>query len=597
MSWNVIFNHKWDDVLYDEVLKYIVLGVNPPSTHAHYRVIMKRLRTYTIHESNPESISYVHNGVLPWHMNRQTKESLLQSNEFVFKVVKESERDSVLKRFFKDPKDIKLNPKTILDGVLRNGFLGVSRRYIQHFLLSNDGVQFIREFKLQSIKPVIKSYRPQYPFELWQMDFIQFDQPTLIHANKGYVYILVIIDIFSKFVYLFPTKTQSELTVANIINKIGLSGDIPKILHSDNGGGFIGNNSLKTVCDSLHIRRIFGAAYSPQTQGFVENKNKYIKRLITNHMIQYKTNTYIDIVDRLAFSINNTKHATTGFTPMQIHRGREVPIRVYNEQLESFDLPEDASVERHVQNEQEFTTTRTNHVRQILQEVGEKREQIQKDKNVSGMYTYRYKTYRVGMKVKIATYQKYKHRDMYYIQPIIILFQNINNPNDRFKPRNPLRKGDQHVSTAKQFKITELKRYELKSEKWYANYICDIHSIVHKNQGDVMYNLRYTNANGDVYKVINFVESLYDRETEFEEFHKNQLVVHSDTLNAQSSSRKSAYGALFVEPNYPNIREHVNEQIPETDEGVPEEPIERIVTKGRKKKQRFRSLTTNNLLA
>ena len=43
------------------------------------------------------------------------------------------------------------------------------------------------------------------------------------------------------------------------------------------------------------------------------------------HFSKFKDYKYYDILDRIIFSINNTKHVVTGFTPMHVHRGRDIP--------------------------------------------------------------------------------------------------------------------------------------------------------------------------------------------------------------------------------------------------------------------------------
>jgi len=44
------------------------------------------------------------------------------------------------------------------------------------------------------------------------------------------------------------------------------------------------------------VEQIIGQAYSPQTQGFVENKNKQIKRLLKYYMINNDNNKYYELL-------------------------------------------------------------------------------------------------------------------------------------------------------------------------------------------------------------------------------------------------------------------------------------------------------------
>ena len=76
-----------------------------------------------------------------------------------------------------------------------------------------------------------------FPFEHWQMDLIDMSREDLRIANKSYTWIIVIIDIFSKFVYIHPIVNKEPNTVSAVLEKIFLSGDIPKKIQHDDGGG------------------------------------------------------------------------------------------------------------------------------------------------------------------------------------------------------------------------------------------------------------------------------------------------------------------------------------------------------------------------
>ena len=56
--------------------------------------------------------------------------------------------------------------------------------------------------------------------------------------NKGVGYILVIIDIFSRFLWLRPLKTKTGLNAANAFEKVFLEGRRPKYLRTDKGQEF-----------------------------------------------------------------------------------------------------------------------------------------------------------------------------------------------------------------------------------------------------------------------------------------------------------------------------------------------------------------------
>ena len=132
-----------------------------------------------------------------------------------------------------------MNQHTLFDAIFRQQLLGISRRYIQHALTNSPEFNLFRISKTIPLKPIVRSFRPKYPFEHWQMDFIDLNSGTIGYHNKGYRHVLVIIDIFTKFVYLKATKKNDSQTVAGVLHSIFLAGDVPRVLHSDNGPGFV----------------------------------------------------------------------------------------------------------------------------------------------------------------------------------------------------------------------------------------------------------------------------------------------------------------------------------------------------------------------
>lgn len=392
MNWNVVYAHAWPDTLYTDMVLFLKNGVfTGPALPDHIKKTFRR-RARTGYSVNPQDQIVLSVQTTPWN---QVNNRILVDNGaprgFTFKVVKASDRVGVLRRFMTDMRNVGTNAHMLVDRLHREGYLGISRRFVHQFLRSDPSTLALRVQTQPNIRTVIKSFRPSYPFEHWQMDLINMTGPnnTWIYQNKRYGYIFVIIDIFTKFVYIYPLKNKEGISIAMILNKLFLSGDIPDKLHSDKGGEFV-NGYVSKLCLDFKVKQIVGQAYSPQTQGFVENKNKQIKRLLKYYMINNDNNTYYDVIDQVAYTINNSKHGVTGFTPMQLHRGRQTernftvtnnePNNAANAFQTLFEEPADADLENYYSRQTVVYNERVRHVKNTLKGVASKRENTQRAK-------------------------------------------------------------------------------------------------------------------------------------------------------------------------------------------------------------------------
>jgi len=82
--------------------------------------------------------------------------------------------------------------------------------------------------------------------DLWQADVVEMRPYTRL--NRGYHYILTVIDVLSKYAWPVPLKTKNGNEVANAITKIIRDdGRCPKNLQTDRGKKFYNSNVQKTL--------------------------------------------------------------------------------------------------------------------------------------------------------------------------------------------------------------------------------------------------------------------------------------------------------------------------------------------------------------
>lgn len=78
--------------------------------------------------------------------------------------------------------------------------------------------------------------------ETWQADLV--DMRKYSRSNRGYNYLLTVIDNLSKYVWGIPLKNKFGTELTKALKNLFKKGRIPKNLHVDNGTEFY-NNQVK----------------------------------------------------------------------------------------------------------------------------------------------------------------------------------------------------------------------------------------------------------------------------------------------------------------------------------------------------------------
>ena len=110
-------------------------------------------------------------------------------------------------------------------------------------------------------------------FELMHMDLFGPTTYTSIGGNK---YGFVIVDDFTRYTWVFFLVDKSEVfdTFKSFVKRCHNDFETTiKRVRSDNGSEFK-NIRIDELCDEFRIRHQFSSKYAPQSNGFVERKNR-----------------------------------------------------------------------------------------------------------------------------------------------------------------------------------------------------------------------------------------------------------------------------------------------------------------------------------
>ena len=184
----------------------------------------------------------------------------------------------------------------------------ISRRYLYDFLSRQEVHQrYSQRKKATNIRPIVTSRAGA----MLQIDLIDMSKNP---SEEGFAYILNVIDVFSRKIWLQGLKRK---TLANVIPELNyIVQEIQKdykvdVIQSDNGNEF--NISFP------NIKHVQSRPYTPQAQGIVEKSNYMVKRIMFK-MLYGKEKQWTDpMLLEIEDVYNNTINRMTGKSPNELY--------------------------------------------------------------------------------------------------------------------------------------------------------------------------------------------------------------------------------------------------------------------------------------
>ncbi|XP_049451181.1 uncharacterized protein LOC125900323 [Epinephelus fuscoguttatus] len=175
-----------------------------------------------------------------------------------------------------------------------------------------------------NVRPTMKPREGKFPLPRYPGREIIIDYTDMGDRVRGYRYLLVAVDAYTGWPEAIPTKAEDAKTVVKfLINHYISFHGFPARIRTDNGTHFK-NKDLRGVEKLLGLQHAFGTVYHPQSQGKVERMNQSIKAKIGKIMTSTKMN-WVDSLPLALLSIRSSVNTTTGFTPFELHTGRQFP--------------------------------------------------------------------------------------------------------------------------------------------------------------------------------------------------------------------------------------------------------------------------------
>ena len=154
--------------------------------------------------------------------------------------------------------------------------------------------------------------------DIWSADLM--DRHNIAKNNKGYKYILTVIDIFSKFAYAIPLKNKSSESIIEAFKKLFINVK-PRKLWTDQGTEFT-NNRFQDFLQQNNIGLYH--VYNEGKACVVERLNRTIGELIAKHMTRTNSNNYVNKLQELIDKYNHTYNRSIGMSPFEASKTENI---------------------------------------------------------------------------------------------------------------------------------------------------------------------------------------------------------------------------------------------------------------------------------
>ena len=150
--------------------------------------------------------------------------------------------------------------------------------------------------------------------DIWSLDILDLKDYGP-ENNRGYRYVLVTIDNFSKFGWTVPLKNKNAQTIKDSFENILINSKrSPNLIESDRGKEFH-NNIFQDFLNKNDIKlysrnSLYGAV-------FAETFNRTIRDLLKKPVFEKGDGNWIDVLQTITKQYNNKTHSSTKLTPTQ----------------------------------------------------------------------------------------------------------------------------------------------------------------------------------------------------------------------------------------------------------------------------------------
>jgi len=186
-------------------------------------------------------------------------------------------------------------------------------KYVKNTLETLDSYTLHRSKKSQKQR---RTVHVAFPSEIQAMDLLDISDSKISRQNKGYKWIFVFVDIFSRKIWTYPMKNKSAESVGSILEEHYSSKEnrCSKVW-ADRDKSFLAKKSMD-ILKKYHIGIYHTSSYLKAV--FAERYIKEIKNKIYRIFTQNNNKKWLELLPDITKSLNTRINPTTQFRPIDV---------------------------------------------------------------------------------------------------------------------------------------------------------------------------------------------------------------------------------------------------------------------------------------
>lgn len=223
-----------------------------------------------------------------------------------------------LRKIYNNPKDPgSFGGEARLWMSARRQIPNLTRKRVGDFLKGEDSYTLHRQYRRRYPRNRVFVSRID---QQWEADLVEMREFS--KENKGYNYLLTVVDVLSKYAWAIPVKKKDSVSMVQAFNELFKMANprIPEKLHTDKGREFF-NAGLAGLLKQRGI--IHFATHGDTKAAIAERFNRTLKARMWRYFTSANTHKWFDVIDGLLDGYNRSTHRSIAMAPASVKKSDE----------------------------------------------------------------------------------------------------------------------------------------------------------------------------------------------------------------------------------------------------------------------------------